>query len=369
MDETDSLVTTTDEQTQNRIRSGIVNLDSLARSSRSWKFLSIVLFCVAGVALGLAIVSFVRSDTTKREIQEIRLAQDQKASIAYVQSEIDKASHNTEQYVEEHSDSASTRMDSIQATQHKKANMSYVRQEIESVKQFVIDHVNDVITQPSAVIGPPGPAGLAGPPGPSGPAGPTNAPIVIGDLENGVSSNASTNYIAAYDSLAMIHYKISISNLVERDITHGEIGFTSTIASPTPITIAAVSDDEMSNLVPVDVVTELRNANNMDMPTNGSLRYTGTITVACHVAVSMSVTPNSGTGQIAVTYLSVDGELGTKSKMVRKFQNAGDVGNVVFHAFPLIQPNQVMSIVIGNTVATNDFDIVTMNLVAICFPV
>jgi len=140
----------------------------------------------------------------------------------------------------------------------------------------------------------------------------------------------------------------------------GEISYFSTTG--TVITIASQSDGS-TNMVainPASGLTALSMGFDNGGANDGSLRYTGKLTKAFHVAATLSGTAATA-NDIFVFGIAVEGTVVTESKVL------GSSGGTQFsslHGYVELSENEVLTVEIGNTSAGRDFTVKSLNLFA-----
>jgi len=140
----------------------------------------------------------------------------------------------------------------------------------------------------------------------------------------------------------------------------GEISYFSTTG--TAITIASQSDGS-TNMVainPASGLTALSMGFDNGGANDGSLRYTGKLTKAFHVAATLSGTAAT-VNDIFVLGIAVEGTVVTESKVL------GSSGGTQFsslHGYVKLSENEVLTVEIGNTSAGRNFTVKSLNLFA-----
>ena len=140
----------------------------------------------------------------------------------------------------------------------------------------------------------------------------------------------------------------------------GEISYFS--VTGTQITIATQSDGS-TNMVLVNLATSLNaDSYEFDSPSNGRLRYTGTVTRMFHVAVSISF--SGGANDIFVAGIAKGGTVVSESKILRKVGAGGDVGSTAIHTIVELAQNEYIELYVGNITNADDPTWHTLNLFA-----
>ncbi len=143
----------------------------------------------------------------------------------------------------------------------------------------------------------------------------------------------------------------------------GEIHYFDTTG--TTVDIVSQSDG-LTNLVEVDVGTTL-NSDSMlfDMPSNGTLRYTGVDTKNFHIAMTIS-TASTVANEIFVYAVCIDG--GTDhtgdARIIKKIGTQGDTSSSAMHLFTTLSTNQEVSLCLGNLGGSDDGIVKTLNIFA-----
>jgi hypothetical protein len=173
-----------------------------------------------------------------------------------------------------------------------------------------------------------------------------NGTCIEGDV---MTYDASTN---AFDcEVATSHFPM------------GEISFFDTTGTNQVI---SAQSNGTSNLVEVVVTTTLNTDSvDFDMPENGVLRYTGTLTKDFHIALTIS-TSSTTVNETFVYAVCIDGStdhLGD-ARIINKIANSGDTVSSAMHLFVPLTTNQEISLCMGNLGGTDDGVVKTMNIFA-----
>lgn len=145
-------------------------------------------------------------------------------------------------------------------------------------------------------------------------------------------------------------------------IPMGEISYFSTTG--TTVTISGTSDGS-SNMVVVNPTTTLNNDMEFDNggSNNGRLRYTGATTRTFHVACTISYSA-AVANQNGVFGVAKNGTVVAASKILPFLGLATDTRSTALHLMVSLATNDYLELYVGNTTASNNITIKTLNLFA-----
>lgn len=130
----------------------------------------------------------------------------------------------------------------------------------------------------------------------------------------------------------------------------------------TVITIGAQSDGS-TNLVDLNMTTATAGLGQFDNggANDGKLRYLGASPLHFHIAFTCSGTPQTGNDEFVFVY-AIDGVPQTVGKVVGSF---GSTQFTASHLMVTLNPNEVLSMKIGNITAGRNFTVQSFNLFAL----
>ncbi len=145
-------------------------------------------------------------------------------------------------------------------------------------------------------------------------------------------------------------------------IPMGEISYFN--LTGTTVTISGASDGS-SNMVKVGPTTTLNNDMDFDNggSNNGRLRYIGTTTRTFHVACTISYSAASA-NQNGVFGIAKNGTVVTAGKILPFLGLATDTRSAALHLMVTLSTNDYLELYVGNTTASNNIIIKTLNLFA-----
>jgi len=142
----------------------------------------------------------------------------------------------------------------------------------------------------------------------------------------------------------------------------GEVAYFDTTG--TAIVIAAQSDGS-TNMVKVAPATTLNNDSGFDNggANDGRLRYTGATTRIFHVALTISIAPDSANDTF-VFGIAKGGTVDGDSKVLQKVTTAGDTQSTALHCMIELATNEYLELYVGNLTDADDLVIKTLNIFA-----
>ncbi len=179
-----------------------------------------------------------------------------------------------------------------------------------------------------------------------------------------LSAGTAVTITPGMGSLTVSVNTAALPNMAE---AMGEIAVFNTVASTT--TILAVSNG-VTNMVEVTPATTLASSGIMsfDMPSGGRLRYTGSGTVFCHTATTVTVA-SAGSNQQYVLGMAINGVIQTRTKIMQKTQGSGDTQSTAMHGYLRLSTNDYISLYVGNMISTNAFQVFSENMFSMCMSV
>lgn len=147
----------------------------------------------------------------------------------------------------------------------------------------------------------------------------------------------------------------------------GEItSFMANVATPT--TITGISDGSTNMVESVCVTSLSAGAMNFDMIASGRLRYTGSVPVFCHVAITITLSSVSA-NQRFVLGSAVNGTVQHNSKVMQDTQSSNDRQTVALHSYLSLTTNSYISLYVGNMISISNFELYSLNIFAMCMTV
>lgn len=197
----------------------------------------------------------------------------------------------------------------------------------------------------------------------------TNGQLLIGStgaapVAASLTAGTAMTITPGAGSITLAVNTAALPNMAE---AMGEIsGFSAT--TPSTTNIISISDGS-TNMVEATFTTTLSaGAMNFDTPSSGQLRYTGSSTVFCHVATTITLSSASA-NQRFVLGVAVNGTVQTNSKVMQDTQSSSDRQTTALHAYLQMTTNNYMSLYVGNMVSTTDFEVYSLNIFAMCMTV
>ena len=135
--------------------------------------------------------------------------------------------------------------------------------------------------------------------------------------------------------------------------------------SSSTITFSGVSDGTTFMEEAVQVTTLSAGAMSFDMPADGRLRYTGTATVFCHCAVTITLS-SASPNQRFVLGIGHNGVAVDATKVMQETKASDDRQSTAIHGYIQMSTNDYISLYVGNMMSTTSFQLYSTNVFAMC---
>jgi hypothetical protein len=155
---------------------------------------------------------------------------------------------------------------------------------------------------------------------------------------------------------------IECQPFLEHNVSMGEISYFSTTGDTA--TISAQSDGS-TNTVKINATSTLVNINEFDNggSNDSTLRFTGSTTRDYHIALTISLSPQTNNDDVVVGIAKND-VIVDASKVIMKLGSTTDTQSTALHVTTTLATNDELSIRVGNLDGTGDVTVKSINLFA-----
>ncbi len=178
------------------------------------------------------------------------------------------------------------------------------------------------------------------------------------------STSPTVNYITATSTTATSTFHGDIVPIGRLMVPMGEVSYFNTTGTAVDIT---GTSDGTTNMATATPATTFNSAVAMDFDNggsnNGTLRYTGTVTKAFHIALTFSVTPTNNNDSFVVG-IAKNGTTVAASKVIQKMTTTADTQSTAMHVAVTLSTNDILTLQFGNLTGANDVTLKTMNFFA-----